>query len=139
MKAKKLLSMKRRKNTTLIIFCTLILIFLVIGVVNSCKKEEVFCNCNEPFTDFPWLQDFINQAKKGDSNVSIFICSYKNGIAFMLVTDCPRYCWAGPGYVILSYDGDLLCYGNLPNTIPCQEFEVDFKNKILLCEIIIHK
>ena len=110
----------------------------------SCQKTDnddtSNCNVFDLSPDLLWLQDFINQTKKGNSNTSVFLCSYKDGIGFLLLVGCPlnSQCVLGPTLVLKNQFGDTLCNSYVSRFIyDCQdEYEVDLDNKILIYEIV---
>jgi len=113
---------------------------------STCKEtinlpEEKVCDVTDPLINLPWLKEYIDEVKRSDGNVAIFICSYKNGTGFLLYSGCPPgiYCDAGPGYILKNCEGETLCITDGANVINCQEeFDVDFNNKILIYEIDCH-
>ena len=129
-----------------------ILLMLAVSFVSctdndsSCKEiknlpQEKVCDVTNPLVDLPWLKEYIDELIKRDSNVSIFLCSYNNGIGFLLYSACPPNidCDTGPSYILKNCEGETLCITDGSNVINCQEeFEVDFKNKILIYEKNCH-
>ena len=111
---------------------------------NRCKEiknlpQEKVCDVTNPLVDLPWLKEYIDDNKNSDNSISIFICSYKHSTGFLLYSGCPPNidCFTGPNYVLKNCEGETLCITDGSNVINCQEeFEVDFKNKILIYEKI---
>lgn len=114
---------------------------------NSCKNFYIIktklifeanpiCNFDNPLTDLPWLKEITftmkENLKAGNvPNARIYQCTYKYGTGFLL-EECVGC--TDSGYSLHDCKGKWLCSTDYEAGDSFENFNVDFKNKLLIFE-----
>jgi len=138
-------------------FITLIIAALLIiaGSISACKEKsdcpcttlknvtkEKVCDIDNPLTDLPWLKEYIDgreydkkvfkqKEQKSPYQVSIYLCSYKDGIGFLI--DQSRISSLYP--YLKDCKGRYITHGEQNIQYICEEWGIDYENKQLIFEI----